>query len=579
MKRILPLLLCLCLLTAGCLNFKEEPDTATPAPSATLPPTAAPTPVVAQEGGTMRLSMRAPLTLNPLFNEDVTVDRLLKLIFEPLTVLDDHLKPTSHIATLNFSSDYTSVSVTLRDDVIWSDGTPVSADDIIFTINTLRKAPENAIYKHHIDNIASCEKITGKSVKITFVEVFGGSGYLFNFPIIPQHYYKNETDPASAKNMAPLGNGLFLFEEYIPMKSMTLTQSPYSFQNRAYIEKVEALVIADSETELHAFDQGLIDVITLEITSWSRHHSVKQMRYGEYPAMYYDFIGFNFQHEVLQNKLFRQAIAHAMNMDELVSGVYLDHASRTLTPVHPASWVYDNTVPPYTYDMEKARVLLERVRRGETAPKDDSPVETSADETTEAFANDATSTENTEIPTDFEAEAEVAEASNGDIEIPPLRVLVNEENDERVKAARMLTESMNQLGLETTLEILPFDTFYERLTAGDFDIFVGGYNLSVIPDLRFAFHSSHITTGSNLLSYSDPTLDRLMTAAFSTGTESGYVRALSNVQQYIAEELPVISMVFRKSAVLTSTRIYGDIKPSADNIFANVNEWFIVDPE
>jgi peptide/nickel transport system substrate-binding protein len=524
------ILLCILLFLSACASipqtFLEPPDTPEPVPERYAAPeyTAPSHPLPVKAENTLRLSMRTPFTLNPLLNMDATVDNILKLIFEPLVILDENLKPADHLASYNFSSDYTSVNLTLRYDAIWSDGTPVTADDIIFSVSFLQNAPEGAIYKPYAANIAACEKLDTKTVKITFAAVSSGSAYMLAFPIIPQHYYRGETNPASKKNMEPLGNGLFMFSHIQPLVSLTLRQSPYPFRPQASIEKVEALFIADAETGLHAFTQGLTDAIAMEMTEWSKQTSVKKIRYEEYPAMYFDFIGFNFRHEWLAHKQFRQAVAHAFDADGHISRIYLTHAQRAATPVHPASWLYDETVPVYAYDMDLARSSLRLARQ---------------DLRTLLIGDQV-----------------------------PLRVLVNRENDQRVKIAESLVRALEELEIKMELEILPFEDFAEKLETGDYDIFVGSYHLSKVPDLTFAFHS-----GGNLLRYGDPDLDALLDAAKTAYSENEHIRVLSALQHHIAEELPVISLAFRNSAVLTDVRINGALNPSLWYSLAGVNGW------
>jgi peptide/nickel transport system substrate-binding protein len=556
-------------LVSGCGGLPEEIITATPTPEPT--PTPAPTtpaePDGPVEGGTLRIPMREPVTLNPLLNEDVTVDRVLKLLFEPLTVLDSEMKPTGNIADINFATDYASAIVTIKPEAIWSDGMPVSAEDFIYSVEVLRSAPGNAIYKHSIDNIAECESLDGKNIRITFVEPFGGTAYLFDFPLIPEHHYSGGND------MLPLGNGLYTFEEYEPGKSMRLLQSPYTFRQRAYIEYIDAVILPDAETELHAFDQRLIDVISLEVTEWSRHKSTKPTHYGEYTAMYYEFIGFNFKTEIISDFRFREAVARCFNADELISDVFLTHAARSVSPINPASWLYDADAPVYGYDTERAKTLIEQIKSGEVAETTPTAEEAPTEETVPAA--EETPTEETTPASEEAPTEEATPAVRVPVEIPALRVITNEENEERVKIANALVEGMESVGLSASLETLPFDGFVERLNAGEFDLFVGSYNLSLVPDLRFAFSGMGIYEGSNLLSYANRDMDALLDAAFAASTEAAYRRSLSSVQRYIAENLPVISLAFRKSAVITDTRVYGEIRPSAGNPYANINEWFI----
>jgi peptide/nickel transport system substrate-binding protein len=220
---------------------------------------------------------------------------------------------------------------------------------------------------------------------------------------------------------------------------------------------------------------------------------------------------------------FRQAVAACMDYNTAVAEIYLDHALRAAVPVNPASWLSTN-VPLPGYDMEEARRLLR-----------------SALDETESISN--------------------------------IRIYANREDSERVKIAERLADALTEAGLAAYAEALPFEVFTGKLTSGDFEIAVAGYNLSAVPDLRFAFHSSEIETGGNFLRYENSRIDALFGAVNGAFSEQEYMRAAAELQNFFAEDLPVIGLVFRNSAVITDERIKGEIKPAYGNPFANINEW------
>ena len=526
------------LILSGCMDFFEEPIPVQP-PTVIQDepesPTQEPTPDLDQfqisstqdvrVGGALYLSMRAPLTLNPLLNEDATVARVLQLMFEPLITIGDDLWPVPHLASLEFAFNGASVVVTIRSDARWSDGSPVTADDLAFSIDTLRAAPAAAIYKQHVDNFAYYEILNERSLRITFENISGGSAYLFNFPIIPRHL---------DDNMAPISNGPFMFEFYTPMESLRLVRNPYTFRDRPNINEVYVMITPDAETDRHAFDRGLVDIYLAEVPEWARHHSVKPVRFWEHFTMHYEFIGFNFAREIPKLDYFRRAIAHSIDVESLITDVFLTHAMAARSPIHPASWLYEPDTPLYIYDISIARTLAGQVRR-------------------RAFQEDL-------WPVDYEGET------------LPLEILVNEKNIEGISIAEAVATQMDVIGLQAEIVALPFEEYIARLQNGYFDLFIGGYNLSLQPDLRFAFHSE---SRSNLLSYSDPEMDRLLEVASVAGIDSQFYRAMSDIQIYMAEQLPVISLAFRHSAVITGRRVSGEVRPAPDNIFINVEEWFI----
>ena len=468
------------------------------------------------DDGILRLSMRHPLTLNPLLNEDATVAKILRLIFEPLIIFDEDLRPTGHLANIEMASDFSHATLTIRNDAIWSDGLPVSSDDLIFSIEVLKRAPDTVIYKRNVVNIAATERIDSRTVQIIFEQASATAGYALNFPIIPEHHFRGHTNRVSPRNMEPLGNGPYRLESMMPIHSMSLVSNPYAFRRRAEIEQVEVLFIPDAETKLHAFDQGIVDAIRLPFAEWVKHHSVKTVHHEDFPAMYFEFIGFNFQREIFQDQRIRQGIAHAFNTDEAMLSTYLHQAVRAVSPIHPYSWMHDNTVAGPAYDPGLATTILRPLRP-----------------------------------------------------YGPLVILVNTEHIERVHIARHLAAGLEAAQLQAEVVALSFEEYYERLMEGDFDLFLGGMQLDFAPDFAFMFQ------GGALFGY-DAVMEGLLAGLNIASTEIAFLQAVTQLQQGFVERLPIISLGFRHSAVLTGTRVEQGRGPASDCIFAFVNEWRIV---
>jgi len=463
------------------------------------------------DDGVLRLSMRHPLTLNPLINEDVTVARILRLIFEPLVVLDENFRPTSHLAEIEFASDFSSVVLTIRSDAFWSDGMPVTSDDLIFSVQTLRAAPANAIYRQNVDNIANITRISTRAVQVHFHNTSLCAAMSLNFPIIPQHHYRNQLTLRSANNMVPLGNAPFMLESFTPMRNITLVQNPYSFRQRPQIEQVEVIFVPDAQTDLYAFDQGRVDAIHLPLTEWARHHSVRHIRHEIFPAMYFEFVGFNFQRDIFDSHYTRQGIAHAFDICSAIEAVYLNHAVRAISPIHPYMWAASGT-GGLAFDPTRARALLNTV--------------------------------------------EV---------LQPLIVLVNTDNVQRVSIAHRLASSLNAVGLPAVVGAVPYTEYFARLASGDFDLFIGGVNLAFAPDVSFFFQGGFYMY--------DPQLQNAFDATGLAVTEAAYMHAIAQFQQAFAERLPVISLAFRHSAMLTNMRISQAVPPTPDNVLGGVNMW------
>lgn len=464
-----------------------------------------------EDDGVLRLSMRFPQTLNPLLNRDPSVARVLGLLFEPLAVLDEQLRPVGNLATLDFSLDFTMVEVSIRPDAIWSDGLPVTSDDLIFSIDVLRSAPADAIYRARVQNIASVMRIDDRTAHIFFHEANPAAAFSLLFPLIPRHYYLHETLPGSQRNMTPLGNGLFEFHDTVPLQSIQLVRNPHTFRTLPVIEQVEILFSPGTQVDLYAFGRGLVDAYRMPLPDWVRNPTAGVVRAQPFPAMYFEFIGFNYSRVIFHDMEVRQGIAQVFNVDEAVETLYLHHAVRAATPVHPYSWFADPTARGFEYDPLRARVLLRDVPRDYTAP---------------------------------------------------WIILVNQDSPERTAMAHRLAAGLDSLGIYSEVHAVSAYYFLYRLHEGSYDLFIGWVELNFVPNFSFLFPH-------------DTTLESLFTATRVAATEAAFTAAHSLFQHAFAERVPVLGLAFRHSAVLTTTRVYSDVMPTPNSILLYVNYWRI----
>jgi len=458
-------------------------------------------PMPTDTDGVLRLSMRHPLTLNPLLNQDVTVARILRLIYEPLITLDENFRPTSNLAEIEFASDYSGVSLTIRSDAFWSDGMPVTSDDLIFSIEALRGASPNAIYYRNVQNIAEVTRINSRAVHIHFHKMTLHAAYDLNFPIIPRHH--------TSDNLP--GNGSFMPTN--STGSLTLTHNPYSFRPRPQVDTIEVLFLPDAQTDLYAFDQGRIDALHLSLTDWAQHRGLRHIRHEIFPAMYFEFIGFNFQREIFENVQIRRGIAHAFDADTAIHDIYLTHAVRASSPIHPYSWAA-SSVAGLAYNPVAAYNLLAVIQSEE------------------------------------------------------LTIIANDCNPQRTAIAKRLAESLTGAGLPTQTELLPLAEYFARIDLGDFDLYIGGVNLAFAPHVQLFFEGSKLFPA-------DYALQDAFYAVRLAGTEMAYLQAMAEFQLLFAEQLPVISLAFRHSAVLTNMRITQNVAPIPDNVFGGLGAWVI----
>lgn len=493
-----------------------------------------------QEGGTLYLSMRNATTLNPLLNQDASVDTILKLIYMPLIKLDQNYKPSPSIAqSWSFDEGGTVLSLNLRNDIYWQNGTNLTADDVIYSLNTLfRTADSNAVYKNCTNYIRSYRKTSAYSVEIIFHQNFSGNLYALLFPIISGQYYGTRV-ANSDKNMLPMGNGYFEFVSYTPAKEMRLKKCISSFGTTAHIDEIAVNISTDKDTDLYSFEQGLTDILVVGSSDIGKSDNDDEIKYYQYTTNYYDFIGFNFSKSLFQDSNVRKAIASIIPKQAILEGIYLGHGITAQTPINTNYWFYEPDTVTYDFDIGQAKDYLEASNWKDT--NDDGILDRTTNELSETFR---------------------------------ISILYNTENEIRKQVAIRIADELRGIGAEVSLDGQSYDNYVQKLQSGDFDLFVGGWQFSVVPNYSFLLHSAQ-TSLTNYARYQNGDMDALLAAAYNSVKEEDIKMAYSNLQKKIAEELPYVSIAFRDFVMLSSDRIQGQVKPLENNIFDNINEWYL----
>lgn len=483
----------------------------------------------------LTIGMQNPTTLHPIYNMDKSVQQNLYLMFDTLVNLNEDGSVSSNLAqNFVYSEAEKCMRIDLRQDVKWHDGTALTADDVAYTLELIQKASESP-YKLTTKNIANIQVVDRYTLKIYYRQAFSGVYQTLFFPVVPQHIYTGTE--AEQKALLPVGSGAFKYAESVSHKEATLVANESYFMGKPNIETIKMMIIPDEESLLYAFEQGLIDVIYTDVMDWGKYAKDKSANIYELGTNCYEFMGINHNKPIFQNANIRNALVYAIDRQQMSEVYYLGHSVITDTLIAPHSYLFDPTLQIKGYDIEKAKLLL--VGEGYTY-----------DEKTKLFMKN-------NIPLSF-------------------TLLVNEENNERVRVAESIKKMYQEVGIEVTIEKTDAATFKERIYNKQFEAFLGGWKLSYVPDVTFALHSSQIEGGDNFVSYNNSTMDQYIQAAFSSHPDK-IVEAYSKLQQYIAEQNPYISLYFKNGALITKKKVGGNIQPSPINTYSNVEEWKIVD--
>ncbi len=525
-------------------------------------------------GGSLVLPLTPLNTLNPLLSENLFYYHFSKLIFEGLFELDNNLDVIPVLAKdYSIREEGKVINIKLKENVKWHDGEKFDAEDVAFTINTIKFASEDTVYKKmlndtfgsfspaNINRIINVEVLGPYELNIVFDRSFSHGLETLTFPIIPKHKFvadrenkKSYIAALSEEDYTPIGTGPYKFKNYEKYKSITLNFFSEYREGRPYIDEIKGKVLEDEELILTAFETGQVDLTIPIDIDWEKYDQNNRIRIYEFISQNYEFLGFNFSNKILggeNGKRIRKAFAYGIDRQGIIQRVYLGHGTQADVPIHPNSWLLWEGANIYGYNSTKAREELEKIGW--------------KDINGDGFYED----------------------ENGEEIV--FKLLTNSSNPLRLKTADMVAENLNKIGIKVVRdysEVVPdnltdeildekWEELNQKLLKGDFDLVVLGWHLSSVPELSFAFHSNQIKSGTNFIGYKDEKMDEILMEVFSAINRDDKSKKIEKLQSHIVEELPYISLLFRNNALLVDKKVMGNIDPSFFNIYNNISEWYI----
>lgn len=513
-------------------------------------------------GGHIILPITKINSLNPLTVNNESYFYFSKLIFESLFDFDKNFQVTKELVeNYTFKSDNV-VSIKLKDNVYWHDGEKLKAEDVAFTINTIKYASDETAYKKmwkefvgdsnytNLNRIMEARIIDDLNIEIVFDSRVANKLEILTFPIIPRHKFVDGVESAQAyrkaleeENYIPIGTGPYKFVSFQKSKSIELVYNEDYRNGRPYIEKITGKILQNKDLILTAFEAGQVDVAVHSGFDWDKFSENSSVRIIEFVSQRCELLGFNFKNEFF-NKYgpgLRRALAYGIDRQAIIENVYFGHATQSDLPIHPDSWVLSGSSNMYGFNMDKARKELEKLGW--------------ADSDSDGYYEDENGKDIT------------------------LKFITNSYDPLRQKTADMIVDNLNQLGIHvikdypdkisdslTEKDISEqWNKVNEKISKGDFDIALLGWNLSPVPELTFAFP---------YIGYNSDVMNEAL-AQLNSSNEEGKLKAHERVQSIILQDLPYISLFFKNQALLINNKIRGNIDPTFYDIYRNIEEWYI----
>jgi len=493
-------------------------------------------------GGTLVIGSVEPKELNPLRVNSMSFLDVSKLLFEQLAEYDSSLKLVPVIAqSWDFVAGTSQCMVQLKDNIYWSDGKEITSEDIVFSFDTIKNA-ESSAYKEKLLHVYSYQATDERTIRIVFDQAYADAYDVLTIPIVPKHVFSGN------EKAVPVTSGPYKIANYTKLKQLELVPNEKWIRlgsvkekgTTPYIENINVQFINDMDAFSTAFQAKELDVLHTQSYDWEKYSEMKDVNTYKYTSLYYDFIGFNFNNSIFQDKAVRKAIMAAINRKGIIDKYLLGNAVLTDVPINPNSWLYDREAVNSSFSEVNAQNLLKEA--GFADGNNDKVLERKYDDITQTLS---------------------------------FTLLTNSENEFRQKAAEEIKKNLEEVGFAVQIKTVAFEEMKNAIATKSFDAVLTGYNLSPSQDLSFAFHSSQIASGKNFMSYSNLNMDNALFDAYNSINEAARKENYTKIQQVFREEVPCISLFFRESAIAVRDKIKGEITPDAVNPYRNVQNWFI----
>lgn len=313
-----------------------------------------------QPGNTVTVAVGVDATaFDPWLSTNTTDKHVVSHVFDTLLKRNANMEVVPNLATSYEVVSDTVWHFTLRNDVLFTDGTKLTAADVAYTLAHLRTEELRAPSIAQFDLISEVEVLDDYSFNIVTTEPFPAlPAVLSEFWIVPEHH----TDAVGTLELGrnPVGSGPYELVEWVRDSHMLLKANENWWNGAPAIEYVQFRVVPEQNARIAQIQTGEADIVaqipveSLAMIERSGRASVKE---ATGPRSY--FVGFDTTRDgPLQDPLVRQALNYAVNVDEIIQVVFDGRGVELATIVTPEQFGFHEELEPFGYDPERARELL-----------------------------------------------------------------------------------------------------------------------------------------------------------------------------------------------------------------------------
>jgi peptide/nickel transport system substrate-binding protein len=536
--------------------------------------------------------------LNPLLATYNPVDRdITSLIFEGLTTTDDYGEIIPDLAaSWTVSADGLEYIFVLRDNILWQDGIPFTAEDVVFTID-LMSDPQfpGAPSLHEFWRTIEVDALGQNMVRFRLTQPLASFVDQLRVGIVAAHVLKGLVVTELGKhpfNLSPIGTGPYQIEtltasngqiDGIQLRAAPVYRQRPEGAEGYWLDRIIFRTYPTADAALDAYTRGEVNSIgSIPYELQSTAQQVPGLSLYTTVAPHVGVVIYNWERDAIRfvrNPRVRMAMAHAINREELVAKHLTGRAVLADSPLLPGSWAYEPGSHWPAYDMAKARSVFE------TASLVFEEQEATAQATQEAET--AVTAEATEPPPDVLGTAEptdtaTAEATEEAEPAEPLRLnfsILTLDDPALTALAGDMAASWTELGFTSvTVDPVDAETLQARLEDGDFDaaLIELSFEPNADPDPFVFWHQGQYKTGQNYGGMDDRRVSEALEMARRDANGLNRITHYHRFQALFAERVPALALYYPLYVYGADTRLlnvqFGFLSSPSDR-FRHIKDW------
>lgn len=447
-------------------------------------------------------------TLDTATVNDDYAENIIIQVYDTLVKRNPDGEIVNSLAESIENPDPTTYEIKLRDGVKFSNGDPLTVDDVIFT---LKRAAATEKFSSFYGNIIpdSYEKVDDLTLKFKLAKPDAAFLSSLSHPavsILSQKFIEGGADP----NTEMMGTGPFVLDEWVQNDHATFSRNENYWGDMPKISGIEMKVIPEASQRIIELESGGVDLAYKigpnDLETIEGNDDINVLKRLDNSI---HFIGFNMSKAPFNNKAAREAMINAIDMNSIFETVYLDSGKLATSPINPNfKYSIADDLKPNAVNKEKAKELFQEAGMGEGTALS----------------------------------------------------IYTSDNTQRVNVATMMQDQLSEYGINLDVQRLEWGAFIDALKASEHDMFIMSWNPSIVDphyELLQPFHSSNSGNGPNYMYYTNPELDKLIEAGISTLDEKERAEIYKKAQEMVNEDMPMLYICYGETIVAANKNVDG----------------------